>query len=116
MSRAAEVPLQYKRNNDLRREIVIAAGIEDVERYDGVSTGLTRDHLLEIADALGVETERPLDELTLAELYPAVCDHVGCEYNANAGNQWKMGRSCLKAIHRAFIKGEDLGAAGGDGR
>jgi hypothetical protein len=87
--------LSYHRNSELRREICDMVGIKTT-RYSESQKSFTKPHLQRIADAIGVETE----DCTLAELYPLLCDACGVSYNANSGNQWKLGREQLKAIYR----------------
>ena len=44
--------------------------------------------------------------LTLAELYRVVCRAADVEYNENAGHQWSLRRTQLKAIYRALQEQE----------
>jgi hypothetical protein len=91
---------KYKRNSELRAEIAFLADIP-TDRYSASEQNrFTKAHLLDIARQLG----DPPEDLTLAELYPWVCEAAGTDYNANAGNQWGLDRDRLKAIRLALLE------------
>jgi len=93
---------RYRRNADLRREIAYAVG-SDPSRYE---TGRDRCLLKHEVVAVGTQvTDREaveLHALSLAELYPLICEAVGEPYEGNAGNQWRLNRAALLAIHDAL--------------
>lgn len=99
---------------DLRREIVAAVGIDPDGRFGDPNTALRKRHLVAVARALGVTAEEPVAQLTLAELYPLICNAVGGTYQATAGNQWGINRPNLKRIHAAVTGSDEVGS-GGDG-
>lgn len=95
--------IKYRRNRELREEIVRAAGGEPAGHFDTPSRGIPKRHFLEIARALQpVDDETDLDDVTLAELYELVCEWVGTEYQGTAGCQWSLRRHHLKAIYRSL--------------
>lgn len=102
MSTETGAPLKYYRSNQIRDEICALVGVDPGDRFGVAETrGLRKRHLQAVARELGIEWE---DSITLRELYNLVCDEVGAEYNANAGNQWGMDRDCLKAIHQSLME------------
>jgi hypothetical protein len=96
------VTLRYRSNQDLRREIVAAVGVSDLQRYGADQCGLCKADLYAVARALG---DPPDDEMTVSELYHWLCGQVGLEYGGNAGRDWRLRREQLKAIHRAVADG-----------
>lgn len=102
--------LKYRLANELREDICHTVGVDPGDRYRSqASKGLRKRHLLEIADALGIEADQ---DLTLRQLYTLICERAGAEYNENAGNQWALDRDCLKAIYRSLIDAAE--GRGGD--
>lgn len=106
-----EQTLKYLRTSEIRAELCAAVGINPGDRFGDPRAALRKAHVVEIARALGVETEgdTPLEELTIAELYPMVCDAAGVDYNSTAGNQWGIGRPQLKAIYQTIANSPRVG-------
>lgn len=101
----AVVPAKFKRNRELRHELCLAVGVQPGNRYLGQNRSLRKRHIRALAQELDVETDAPVDELTLEELYAVVCKAAGGEYQGNAGNQWGICRANLKRLHGALVQG-----------
>lgn len=101
----ADVPAKFKRNRELRQEIALAVGIEPRDRYVVHDRGLRKRHLQAVARKLDVETNASVDELSIEELYKAICRVVGSKYQGTAGNQWRINRPNLKRLHRVLVEG-----------
>lgn len=100
-------PLAFKRNGELREEIVYAVG-GDPTRY-GIESrkGMTVDHVRRVGHRLQPDdSDVDVDALALTDLYTHVCDWAGGDHEPNAGKDWKITRENLKKIHRA-VGGED---------
>jgi len=105
--------LKYRRNNELRAEIVRAVG-GDYSRYETAEAtcGLCKADLVRIADTVTSRDEP--SELTLRELYDALDAAVpGMDHSHNAGNSWGISREDLKALHRAVHDESQLVTDGG---
>lgn len=97
--------LKYKRNHQLREEIVssVGAGYDGrFERDDGA--GIRKQNLVLVAQELRPDThtfaEKTIADLTISELYSLIGEWVGVEYTGCSGNDWAFNRPHLKAIHQ----------------
>ena len=94
-------PLKYRRNSQLRAEIVYTVG-GDASRYRGTQRGMLKADIVRIATILQPDdSTAPVKSLKLSELYECVCKWAGSEYEGTAGCQWRLTRENLKAIHEA---------------
>lgn len=113
MSTGTTVQLKYRRNNELRAEIVREVG-GDPSRYEtgGASCGLCKADLVRIAETVTSHDEP--SELTLRGLYNTLDAAVdGMNHSHNAGNTWGIERENLKALHRAVHDESQLVTDGG---
>jgi hypothetical protein len=113
MSSDGTAQLKYRRNNDLRAEIVRAVG-GDPSRYETAEStcGLCKADLVRIADTVTSRDEP--SELTLRELYDTLDAAVsGMDHSHNAGNTWGIRREDLKALHRTVHDESQLVTDGG---
>jgi len=93
---------RYRRNADLRREIAYAAG-SDPSRYEtGRDRCLLKHEVVAVGAQVTDRSQAALQRLSLAELYPLICQAVDEPYEGNAGNQWRLNRPALLAIHDAL--------------
>jgi hypothetical protein len=93
---------RYRRNADLRREIAYAVG-SDPSRYEtGRDRCLLKHEVVAVGTQVTDRSQAALQRLSLAELYPLICQAVDEPYNGNAGNQWRLNRPALLAIHDAL--------------
>lgn len=88
--------------DEIRVEIAGHAGIETDRYVTPSERRFTKAHLQQISTELGCDVE----DMTLREIYWAVCRTVGVEYNSTAGCQWGLGRTQLKAILRELRNSE----------
>jgi hypothetical protein len=93
--------LTYLRTPQIRQEIVYASG-GDPTRYTDTDLCLNKADLKRIAQQLQPDTDTTtISDAGVRYLLETVCEWAGAEYQSNAGNQWRICRDSLKAIHRA---------------
>lgn len=89
--------LKYRRNWELRHELVAAVVPDRAPDYGPPSGGIVKADLLEIADEIGVTYD---ESPTLSRLYRDLSEAVGLEYPTTAGQDYALRRDVLKALLR----------------
>jgi len=87
--------LEYRRNWELRSELVAIANPERRHEYGPGRSGIVKADLLDICEHLGVEFD---EQPTLEAIYQRLCDLAGTEPASTAGQEWGLRRATLKAL------------------
>lgn len=93
--------LQYKRKNELKRDILDEVGVEYGERFqNSAKYGIRKPHLmLIVAEIKPSDESYNFTELTMYQLYNKCREWLDLDERTGSGD-WQMERDLLKAIHR----------------
>lgn len=89
--------LKYRRNWQLRQELVGIVKPERRHEYGPAASGIVKADLLEIAAGVGIEYE---DTPTLDRIYDDLCEAAAVEAPDTAGQEWGLRRNALKGLIR----------------
>jgi hypothetical protein len=87
--------LKYKKNWELRQELVTIANPDRRHEYGPARSGICKADLLDVASHVGVTYD---ETPTLSKLYRDLCDVAGTEYPSTAGQEWGLRRDTLKQL------------------
>jgi len=87
--------LKYKRNWELRQELVTIVNPDRHHEYGPARSGICKADLLDVAAYLGLTYD---ETPTLSQLYRDLCDVAGTDYPSTAGQEWGLRRDTLKQL------------------
>lgn len=98
-------PLKYKRVEELRKEILLACGVDPGDRFDDSDRGIRKANLLLVVAELQPEHQHwDFAEMKITNLYELLAEWTGEKHDPNSGRDWTMNKDLLKAIHRELIQ------------